>query len=179
MDPTLTWTVAAVFSMLFAASAAMKFTDLSRFAAAVGSYRVLPRIFIAPAAFIIPVAEGAGALGLLFPKTRIMAGVLIAALLAMFTGAIAINLMRGRRDIDCGCFGAALRQKLSGGLVARNLMLLAAITALAVPMRTRALGIADFTTIAFGAATLTTLYASLNYLLANAPFIRELERLHA
>ena len=32
-----------------------------------------------------------------------------AALLALYAGAIAINLIRGRRDIDCGCAGAARR----------------------------------------------------------------------
>jgi hypothetical protein len=42
-------------------------------------------------------------------------------LLILFAAAMAINIGRGRRNIDCGCFQSALRQNLSLTLVARNL----------------------------------------------------------
>jgi Methylamine utilisation protein MauE len=44
---------------------------------------------------------------------------------------MAINLMRGRTYIDCGCFDASLRQPLRWSLVVRNalLVLLLAIAA--------------------------------------------------
>ena len=38
---------------------------------------------------------------------------------------MAINLARGRRNIDCGCFQSALKQRLSWVLVARNVVLAA------------------------------------------------------
>ena len=55
-----------------------------------------------------------------------MAG-LAAAALAMFTGAVAVNLLRGRR-IDCGCSGVVADTRITWLTVARNL----ALTALAV-----------------------------------------------
>ena len=179
MDPALTWTLALALAMLSAASAAMKFGDISQFAAAVENYRILPQALVTPASRIIPALEALAALVLLFPATRAGAALLMAALLAIFSAAIAINLARGRREIDCGCFGPALRQRLSGWLIARNAMLLAAAAAVAAPAGVRPLGLADFVAIGFGAATLMVLYASMNYLLANAPWIHALRRLDA
>jgi hypothetical protein len=178
MDLAITWTLVVALSTLFAASAAMKLSDLGAFAAAAENFRILPRILVVPVAWTIPVLEAVSALGLLFAATRVAASLAIAALLAIFSVAIAVNLARGRREIDCGCFGPALRQTLSGWLLVRNAILLAA-AALAAPASGRPLQTIDFATIAFGAATLVVLYASMNYLLANAPWIRELERLHA
>ncbi|HEY2105855.1 MAG TPA: MauE/DoxX family redox-associated membrane protein [Candidatus Binataceae bacterium] len=179
MDPALTWTLAVAVSTLCAASAAMKFADVGQFAAAVENYRILPAMLVGPAAWGIPALEVLAAIGLLFPPARADACLLAAALLAVFTVAIAINLARGRRQIDCGCFGPALRQTLSGWLIARNAILLVAVVAVAAPAQVRPLGLVDFATIGIGAATLMVLYVSMNYLLANAPWIRELERFHA
>ncbi len=178
MDAALTWTLAVALAMLFAASAAMKFAAPTQFASAMENYRILPSMLVAPVAWALPALEALGAVGILFPATRCGASWLIAALLALFTAAIAVNLARGRREIDCGCFGTALRQTLSGWLIARNAILVAAAVAIEVPVHWRPLDVADFVTIGFGAATLTVLYASMNYLLSNAPWIRELERLH-
>ena len=56
-----------------------------------------------------------------------------AGLLSAFAVAMGINLLRGRRHIDCGCFQGALKQPLRWTLVIRNallaLLLLAAGTA--------------------------------------------------
>jgi len=43
--------------------------------------------------------------------------VLTDRLLALYTLAVVVNLARGRREIDCGCFGPAARQPLSAALV--------------------------------------------------------------
>ena len=51
-------------------------------------------------------------------RPRIVGG---AALLLAYAAVMAINLVRGRRFIDCGCGGAA--QPLSLGLVLRNVVL--------------------------------------------------------
>ncbi len=179
MDPALTWTLAVALSMVSSVSAALKFADLGEFAATLDNYRILPRALVAPAAWMIPALEAFAALGLLLPASRDGAGLLMAALLAIFTAAIAINLARGRREIDCGCFGPALRQTLSGWLIARNAILLAAAAAVAIPARSRPLEAVDLITIVLGAGTLMVLYISMNYLLANAPRSRALERFHA
>jgi len=56
-----------------------------------------------------------------------------AALFIVFAIAMALNLLRGRTHIDCGCFQSALRQPLEWRLVVRNvvLALLAACSSLA------------------------------------------------
>jgi hypothetical protein len=87
-----------------------------------------------------------------------------AALLLAYAGVMTINLMRGRRFIDCGCGGAT--QPLSIGLVLRNVVLaVAAITAL-VPAPTRPLGWLDVVSMGAGVLVLGTLYAATNQLLA-------------
>jgi hypothetical protein len=58
-------------------------------------------------------------LGLAFPWPELGA----AALLLLFALAMGINLRRGRRHIDCGCFQSALEQTLSWTLVMRNAVL--------------------------------------------------------
>jgi hypothetical protein len=179
MDPALMWTLALALSIICTTSAAMKFAGIGQFAAAVENYRMLPPLLVPLVVWFIPALESAAALGLLLETTRPAAALLMVALLAVFTGAIGVNIARGRREIDCGCFGPLLKQSLSGWLIARNAVLLGAALAVAIPARPRSLELVDLATIVFGAATLVVLYLSMNYLLANAPWIRELERMHA
>ena len=83
---------------------------------------------------------------------------------ARYAGVMTINLLRGRRFIDCGCGGAT--QPLSVGLVLRNVVLaIAAITAL-VPAPARPLGWLDVVSMAAGVLVLGALYAATNQLLA-------------
>jgi hypothetical protein len=44
-------------------------------------------------------------------------------LLGLFAAAMAVNLYRGRADIDCGCGQSFLKQSLSWTLVVRNAVL--------------------------------------------------------
>ncbi len=179
MDPGLSWTLALTLAMLFAASAAMKLADLREFAAAVENYRILPAAWSSPAAWIIPAIESSAAVGLLVPSVQQRAAAILAVMVGMFTAAVAINLARGRRQIDCGCFGPAFRQTLSGWLIVRNLILIAAAIGVAFPIASRPMASIDLVTIVCGAATLMMLYLSMNYILANAPWIRQLERIDA
>ncbi len=93
------------------------------FQGVVANYRLLPDALVAPFAYLLPPFEmllGAALLfGLLSPWTELAA----AALLLVFAAAIGLNLKRGRRHIDCGCFQSALKQSLSWTLVVRNVVL--------------------------------------------------------
>jgi uncharacterized membrane protein len=175
VDPTASWTISIALTLIFGASAAIKFAEFGEFRAAVANYRIVPESLAAIAAAIVPVAEVAGGLGILIPRTHHAAAALLLMLLAVFTAAIVANLMRGRLHVDCGCFGSALRQPLSWWLPARNaaLMVLAAISI----ARTgeRSMTPLDLVTIVFGAATVAVLYIAANYLLANLPRLRTLE----
>ncbi|WP_353227877.1 MauE/DoxX family redox-associated membrane protein [Novosphingobium sp.] len=97
----------------------------------VANYRILPDGLVNPVAAALPLAE----LGLglaLFVSVVTGGGLRIAALPAaalfvVFAAAMAINIVRGRRMIDCGCGRSQLRQPLSWGLVVRNLVLAALV----------------------------------------------------
>ena len=174
IDPAVTWIAALAASLIFAASAAMKLRNLELFESAVINYRIVPEALARPLAWLIPLGELAGALALLWPAWRAAGAVLILALLAVFTAGIAINLMRGRFDVDCGCFGPALRQTLSWWLVARNGALAAMVALILLPPTGRAFTWLDGFTIAMAVLAVLTLYASINYAFANQPRLREL-----
>jgi hypothetical protein len=95
-------------------------------------------------------------------------------LLALYAGVIAVNLLRGRRDVDCGCAGPAARQPLSGWLLARNGALFGlGLAGIATP-GARPLQWLDAFTVAVALAAAMLAYGALNRLLANAPKLESL-----
>jgi|SRR5208282_2509354 len=175
VDPAASWTISIALAVVFGASAAIKFADFGEFRAAVENYRIVPRAFEASVAAIVPIAELAGAVGIVIPRTRDAAAATLLILVAVFTVAIVVNLMRGRLHVDCGCFGPALRQPLSWWLPARNAILMALAAIAILPTADRSMTPLDVATVFFGAATAVALYLAANYLLANLPRMRALE----
>ena len=115
----------------FGVGAAEKLRDPAIFVRAVGQYRLLPPALARPAAYALIAAEVLVAGGLLWlpgawgPLAAI-------ALLGLFALAMAVNLLRGRRQIACGCSYGAKAETIGWGLVARNGLLAAvALTGLA------------------------------------------------
>ena len=92
--------------------------------------------------------------GVVLPATRHFGAALAIALLVMFALAMAINLVRGRTEIDCGCFKSGLRQTVSGWLVGRNLLLAAGTVLLWLPATERAVGCRHLTGIRVGDSVL-------------------------
>src|SRR6266852_6154390 len=177
IDPAISWTVSLALAILFGASAAIKFADLPEFRGALENYRIVPEELSIPAAIIVPLSELSGAIGLLVPRFHAAASMLLIFLIAIFTAAIALNLMRGRLYIDCGCFGPMLRQPLSNWLLVRNgVLMLLGLVAL-MPNAARVMTCLDVVTIKLGASTMVILYGAANYLLANAPASNKMKRL--
>jgi hypothetical protein len=97
------------------------------FARVIRDYRLLPDALVGATAATLPWVEVATG-GLLYAgAARMPASALATLLFAAFAAAIAANLLRGRIDIACGCFGAS-EHRLSWTLAARNALL----TALAI-----------------------------------------------
>lgn len=116
--------------LLLAGAAKVRRTD--EFARAVDGYKILPRTLVRPVAATLPWLElGCGLTLAVGVATRIVATVTV-VLLAVFTAAMGIALLRGMR-IDCGCFGATTSGRASGWTVARNVLLI--FVALAVVAR--------------------------------------------
>lgn len=130
VDPAMTLAGRLLGGLVFAAAIAGKVKHRHELAGVVANYRLLPEPLAATAAWMIVGLECLAALSLL-SGWRLTAGAALAiVLLAGFALAMGINLARGRREIDCGCFQLGLRQRLSGGLVVRNLVLAILLTPL-------------------------------------------------
>jgi hypothetical protein len=167
MDPVVDVTLRAALALLLLAAAAHKTRDLAQFRATLADYRLLPDAIVPAAVGLVVGVELAIAVALVaFPAPGLVAA---AALLAVYAAAIAINLVRGRRHIDCGCAGPAARQAISGWLVARNVVLATLAIAGLAPVHARPLLWVDALTVAGTTAVLAAFYATLDRMLADAP----------
>jgi len=188
IDPVVDLALRASLALLFATSALAKLRDLDGFAAAVAGYELLPRWLARPASRAFVALELALAAALSLPSLRVLASLGFASLrgtrplahpepealaaalggaslLALYAFAIAVNLARGRRHIDCGCGGPAGRQAISGPLVLRNALLALAALALCLPVAARPFRALDFLTLLAAVAASAFLYAAANALL--------------
>ncbi len=168
VDPALQLVVRAALSLLFAWAALHKLRDVAGFAAALAGYELVPPAWTVPAGVFLIAAEVGVASGVWLPRVAPVAALGAAGLLALYAGAIGVNLVRGRRDIDCGCAGPARRQPISGGLLVRNGALAVAALVGALPAAPRALLWVDGVTIVAAVAVLACLYAAAGGLLASA-----------
>jgi uncharacterized membrane protein YphA (DoxX/SURF4 family) len=172
IDPVIAWSLRLGLALLFAAAAWHKVTDRRRFKATVSAYEVLPTRTSSMLSWGVPLAEGAVAIGLVYPPTVRAAAVAACSMLLLYTGAIAINLARGRREIDCGCFASRAVTPLNGALIARNAGLIAATCALLLPIRMRPLVWVDGLTLLTALTTLILLWATAQRLLQTGPALR-------
>ncbi len=162
------WLLAAVFAVALA----HKLSSVTTFEAIVRDYRLLPGSAVPAAARLVVALEILVVAGLATGFKLAWAAALALLLLTAYAGAMAMNLARGRRDIDCGCFGPAAggsRHYLSGWLLLRNLVLATLALLLFLPVGGRELGALDVTGIAAAAAAGFILYAAADQLMANAP----------
>lgn len=171
LDPALGLALRGGLALLLATAAWHKLRDLAAFGAALGGYRLLPERALGPASIGLVAAELSTA-GVLLVSPR--ASWAAAALLALYSLAISVNLARGRREIDCGCFGPAARQPLSPALLVRNAALIALALLCALPAAPRALVWVDGLTIAAAIGLGALVHGAVNALLANAPRLRAL-----
>lgn len=100
----------------------------------VRNYRLLPEglsIFVGRWIPILEVMIGISLLlGILIPLTTFAT----AALFILFGIAVAVNLLRGRRNISCGCFGPQQNRPLTRILVARNMIFAVLMTLVGLDM---------------------------------------------
>ena len=168
IDPVWSLALRSGLALLLASAAIAKLRDLGGFTAALAGYRLLPVTFVRPVAGALIGAELALVLGLWLPALRAACAVGAALLLSLYGFAIAVNLARGRRDIDCGCGGPLGRQPLSEALVLRNALLVGAALAAALPVAPRSLGWLDAWTLVAAAGAMAALYGAANVLLARS-----------
>lgn len=163
--------IACALALLFLGAALHKWRGGLRFEAQLSEYRLLPERLVGPVARLLAVLESLVAIALVLPQTRALAALVAAGLLFAYGGAIAVNLLRGRSHIDCGCGDTP--QMLSPWLLLRNALLAGGALLVALPAADRALG---WTDLALGLPALLVLvitYQLAEQLLENASVLRE------
>ncbi len=142
VDPVLPLMAAAFSAGLLHLSAFAKLREPVRFRAALQAQALLPQgatAFVARLIAPIELVCAALAAGAFLayeysPPVRVLAFVGCGGLYLAFALALTINLLRGRRDLDCGCFLSAGRGAAPAGLsywqAARNLALVLSLTLL-------------------------------------------------
>ena len=173
-DPIAVGTIIGALALVMLAAAWHKFSEADVFAGSLAGYRLLPQTVVTPVARVLPLAEAALAVGILVPATRTPALFGLAALVLLYAAAMAINLLRGRHDIDCGCGGAA--HPLSWGLVVRNVVLAAAALAASRPTLERSMNWIDALTLVLGVLAFYALYLMADELLRQAGRMAQMKR---
>ncbi len=180
LDPLYLQIISAGFALLFVLSALHKFGNTLQFRAVLEAYQILPPQITAVVARIVPVVELLLGLAWLFSavlfEQLILVPLLSVILLTAYTVAICINLLRGRSYIDCGCGFSSVSvkismgeciQQLSGGLVARNCLLVVVAMLASVAPTDRDLGVIDYLSFTAATVTLVLVYVAYNQLLMN------------
>jgi hypothetical protein len=162
----MAYLVVVCAGLLFLVAALHKLRDLRRFGEVFVAYQLLPMAAGRLLAPVVPALELAVAVGLLFDNSRMPALWLGVALMVAYGAGIAINLARGRRDLDCGCAGPNDRRPIAGWMVWRNLSIAVLLAAVLLPWSTRPLVLTDGVTVGFGTACCALVYLSLDRLLA-------------
>ena len=109
--PLLGVAASVAVALLFAVAGIDKLRHRDLLPGVIANYRLLPDALVAPAAALLPGVELLVAAGLLLGFAP-LAPLVAIALLLVFAAAMAINIGRGRRHIDCGCGHVGLRQQL-------------------------------------------------------------------
>ncbi len=177
-DPIFQLALELCVAGVFVTAAVHKARDIAGFRATVQNYRILPEglLWLSPVMIVAELIIAATLL--LGDSSRAIGAALAIATLAIYSLAIAINLLRGRREIDCGCLGPRHRQSLSEWLLVRNGLLLAASILLLTPVATRPTSWLDSSYALAFTAALALLWSSTNHLLETWPRIAKLRHQH-
>ena len=171
LDPLIVKVISIGLGLMFLLAAFHKLSEGAQFRITLLEYQLLPETMVAPISRVIPGIEillgGAWLLGYYLQGVTAIAS---ATLLGVYATAIGINIHRGRVHFDCGCGFAGKtdnEQYLSGGLVVRNVILIAAALITLLPTAVRQLGFGDFLTLIAALLATALLFGAANQLLAN------------
>jgi hypothetical protein len=167
LDPAFGYLIIAGIALLFVTAGAHKLRGLALFAEIFAAYRVLPDALARRVARLVPCVELGVAAALCWKPSRRMAAICGIAVLIAYAAGLAVNLLRGRRDLDCGCGATRDRRAIAAWMVWRNLFLAAALGTAALPWSPRALILADFPTVLGGLIAVVMLYAAVDRLLGD------------
>jgi len=165
IDPAIAALIVTCIALLFGGAAIHKFRDLRRFDEIFAAYGLLPLAARLRLSRAVPLLEALVAAGLLPDATRLAAACVGIVLLLAYAGAITVNLLRGRRELACGCGGPDDRRPIAPWMVWRNVLFAAMLSTVMLPWSQRPLALTDMVTIGFGTAACSLVYLCLDRLL--------------
>ncbi len=177
LDPQLFRVIAFGLGLLFLFAGLHKLQNRTRFGSVLENYRIIPEFLLPVMLPVIPVLELVLSVSwfiqAMLRAPSLLLPVVSAGLLSTYGAAIAANLLRGRKHIDCGCSlsshdnSAMSNQQLSWGLVARNLVLALLALAPALAVSARPLLLLDHLLLLLSLPIMLLCYSAVNQLLAN------------
>lgn len=173
-DPAALGVAVGGLVLILLGAAWHKVSEPNAFLAALAAYRIAPGGIVPALSRLLPAVEVGLALGLLVPATRVPALAGTGALLLLYGGAIALNLLRGRHYIDCGCGGGT--HPLSWWLVARNALLATVAFAATSPVQARPFGWLDGVTLGAGILAFYGAYLMADELMRQAARMARVDR---
>jgi len=177
MSLTILATISTLLlSYLFVVGGWQKMSDAQHLGEVISDYQILPARWSPWIARSLPPLELSAGLALLIPAFQALALGVVTILLAAYTTAIALNLARGRREIDCGCAGPGQEQTLSGWLLGRNLFLIAIAVLSGPALHKLQPGWSGWCLALAGTALAALLYHIFNQLIANNSLLRRIAR---
>ena len=175
-DPAINLVAALVLSYVFVLAGLHKCRAPAEFATTLANYKILPEGMNRQAVYLVPVAEIMTGGALLIPATMQLAALSAGILLCIYIAAIGVNLLRGRRNIDCGCGGPAQKQTISEWMIARNGLLLLLVLAAGGQALPRTLLWFDWLIIIPATVMGCLFYNIINQLLVNKDLLNTLTR---
>jgi uncharacterized membrane protein len=167
IDPVVGAIVSGSCGLLFAVAGAHKLRERADFAEILAGYRVLPARLVSAASLLVPTLECLIAIGLLVPSVRERASLVGGVLLAVYAAAMGLNLLRGRRQLSCGCLGPHGGGAISAALVGRNVLVALALAAAgSIRWSGRPASWLDVGTMLAAICAMALLYSAVNGLLA-------------
>jgi hypothetical protein len=165
IDPLIVLVLSVSLVLLFFMAARHKMSAPQEFRAQLAAYQLLPDVALTPVSRLLPLLEMAIVFLILVPQTRAFAALLAAALLFVYGLSMAVNMVRGRADIDCGCGGQP--QVLSSWLLLRNAVLIAGSCLLLAPASDRAITLSDLLFLILMTTLLAMVYLLVEQLVRN------------
>lgn len=172
MDPVYKMVVVFGLCLLLTSAASHKVLNRSVFYNQLSAYGLLPLPMLGLAVLVLPLVELSLATALLIPFLRDFALVGAALLLDFYAAIMLISILRGRRNIDCGCGGSEGATPISYGHVARNLLLSGLALWMTGATAARSLSFADWLLIALMTLAFAACYEAANQLMANRPLLK-------
>ena len=167
IDPLIAITAQLFLSVLFLGTGVHKLLYWKHFYASLLNYRLLPVWLSGIAAVLLCLSELSIAIGLFFIQTQIGAACAAMFVLGIYLVSMAINIMRGRKHIDCGCSFNARTAPLSMEHLERNILLIFFAGLLLLPKTERTLHWFDIVNTVAAVTCLGLLYIVVDKLLAN------------